>query len=156
MKMFVFRYVNNSEIATSADRIELGFKNKFIKISNINQQNEGTYACVALNIAGSDTILYTVSVVQAPMIPGGGTQSVAEGKLASIECAAEGYPTPVISWLRNGLRVESGVQGLRYVSEGKKLSIIEARSSDSGIYVCEATNEAGTARQAYTLEVLGK
>ncbi len=36
------------------------------------------------------------------------------------------------------------------------LSVLETRSSDSGIYVCVATNEAGTAQQAYTLEVLGK
>lgn len=36
------------------------------------------------------------------------------------------------------------------------LNVIEARSSDSGIYVCAATNEAGTAQQAYTLEVLGR
>uniref|UniRef100_A0A183GNL0 Down syndrome cell adhesion molecule-like protein Dscam2 n=1 Tax=Heligmosomoides polygyrus TaxID=6339 RepID=A0A183GNL0_HELPZ len=74
--------------------------------------------------------------------------------LARIECTAEGHPAPIISWLRNGIRVESGVQGIRYIAEGKVLTVIEARSSDSGIYVCEATNEAGTARQAYTLEVL--
>uniref|UniRef100_A0A0K0D158 Ig-like domain-containing protein n=1 Tax=Angiostrongylus cantonensis TaxID=6313 RepID=A0A0K0D158_ANGCA len=34
------------------------------------------------------------------------------------------------------------------------LTVIEARSSDSGIYVCSATNEAGSEQQAYTLEVL--
>lgn len=35
------------------------------------------------------------------------------------------------------------------------LSVLEARSSDSGIYVCEAVNEGGRAQQAYTLEILG-
>uniref|UniRef100_A0A914S869 Ig-like domain-containing protein n=1 Tax=Parascaris equorum TaxID=6256 RepID=A0A914S869_PAREQ len=34
------------------------------------------------------------------------------------------------------------------------LTVIETRSSDSGIYVCVATNEAGTTQQAFTLEVL--
>ena len=36
------------------------------------------------------------------------------------------------------------------------LKVIDARSSDSGIYVCVATNEAGIDQQAFTLEVLGK
>lgn len=37
-----------------------------------------------------------------------------------------------------------------------RFQVVDARSSDSGIYVCVATNEAGTAQQAYTLEVLGR
>ncbi|ETN72168.1 immunoglobulin I-set domain protein, partial [Necator americanus] len=90
----------------------------------------------------------------APIIINGGAQQVIEGELARIECLAEGHPPPIISWLRNGIRVETGVQGVRYIAEGKVLNVIEARSSDSGIYVCAATNEAGTAQQAYTLEVL--
>ncbi|KAK6031598.1 immunoglobulin I-set domain protein [Ostertagia ostertagi] len=124
------------------------------KITNITEQDEGNYTCVALNRAGNDSMFYTVGVVQAPTIPPGGAQSVVEGKMANIECAAEGHPAPVIIWLRNGIRVESGIQGVRYVTENKVLTITEVRSSDSGIYVCEAMNEAGTARQAYTLEVL--
>ncbi|VDO35905.1 unnamed protein product, partial [Brugia timori] len=35
----------------------------------------------------------------------------------------------------------------------KILKIIDSRSSDSGLYVCIATNEAGIAQQAFTLEV---
>ncbi|KAK5983337.1 Immunoglobulin I-set domain protein [Trichostrongylus colubriformis] len=145
-------YLNDSEILPSTYGIELG--STFIKISNITLQDEGMYKCVAFNAAGNDTLLYTVGVVRAPIIPYGGAQSVVEGKMTSIECAAEGHPVPVVSWLRNGLRVESGIQGFRYVTEDNVLTITEAQSSDSGIYVCEATNEAGTARQAYTLEVL--
>nr|CDJ97202.1 Immunoglobulin I-set and Immunoglobulin domain containing protein [Haemonchus contortus] len=147
-------YVNGSEISSSTNGIEVGFSNEFIKISNITQQDEGTYECVARNLVGNDTIFYTVRVVQVPTIPTGGAQTVVEGKLASIECAAEGHPPPIISWLRNGIRVESGIQGVRYDTEDKMLIITDVRSSDSGIYVCEATNEAGIARQAYTLEVL--
>ena len=73
-----------------------------------------------------------------------------------MECLADGHPAPQISWLRNGIRVEAGVQGVRYIVDGQSLTVIEVRSSDSGIYVCQATNEAGTTQQAYTLEVLGK
>ncbi|KAK6759923.1 hypothetical protein RB195_021467 [Necator americanus] len=147
-------YVNNTEITSSTENIELGNTGKFLKITNITLQDKGFYTCVAYNVAGNDTVLYNVDVVQAPIIINGGAQQVIEGELARIECLAEGHPPPIISWLRNGIRVETGVQGVRYIAEGKVLNVIEARSSDSGIYVCAATNEAGTAQQAYTLEVL--
>ncbi|KHJ98435.1 immunoglobulin I-set domain protein [Oesophagostomum dentatum] len=148
-----------------------------VQINNITLQDKGIYTCIAQNVAGNDTVLYNVDVVrtckqslqyissstilfdpflEAPIISNGGAQQVIEGELARIECLAEGHPTPIISWLRNGIRVETGVQGVRYIAEGKVLNVIEARSSDSGIYVCAATNEAGTAQQAYTLEVLGE
>ena len=52
---------------------------------------------------------------------------------------------------RNGVLVETGV---RYALDDTRLKVIDARSSDSGIYVCVATNEAGTDQQAFTLEVL--
>lgn len=52
---------------------------------------------------------------------------------------------------RNGVLVEMGV---RYALEESRLKVIDTRSSDSGIYVCVATNEAGTDQQAFTLEVL--
>ncbi|VDO33171.1 unnamed protein product [Onchocerca flexuosa] len=42
---------------------------------------------------------------------------------------------------------------MRYITENGMLRITDARSSDSGLYVCVATNEAGTAQQAFTLEV---
>ncbi|RCN41236.1 hypothetical protein ANCCAN_12803 [Ancylostoma caninum] len=147
-------YVNDTEITSSTEDIELGNTGKYIKITNITLQDKGVYTCIASNVAGNDTVLYSVDVVQAPIIFNGGAQQVIEGELARIECLAEGHPAPVISWLRNGIRVETGVQGVRYIAEGKVLNVIEARSSDSGIYVCAATNEAGTAQQAYTLEVL--
>uniref|UniRef100_A0A0M3J7Z4 Putative titin (inferred by orthology to a S. mansoni protein) n=1 Tax=Anisakis simplex TaxID=6269 RepID=A0A0M3J7Z4_ANISI len=82
----------------------------------------------------------------------GGTQQVIEGEVAKITCNAYGEPIPVITWQRNGVRVETG---MRYIAEDKILTVIETRSSDSGIYVCVATNEAGTTQQAFTLEVLG-
>ncbi|KAJ1352359.1 hypothetical protein KIN20_008682 [Parelaphostrongylus tenuis] len=147
-------FINDTEITSTTEGIELGNTGRFIKVNNITLKDRGVYLCVALNVAGNDTVFYNVEVVQAPIILNGGAQQVIEGELARIECLAEGYPTPVISWLRNGIRVETGVQGVRYIAEGKMLTVIEARSSDSGIYVCSATNEAGSEQQAYTLEVL--
>ncbi|KHN71012.1 Hemicentin-2 [Toxocara canis] len=122
-----------------------------VKINNISLMDRGVYRCVANNVAGRDELLYTVAIVQAPTIANGGTQQVIEGEVAKINCNAYGEPPPVVTWQRNGVRVETGV---RYIAEETVLKVIETRSSDSGIYVCVATNEAGTAQQAFTLEVL--
>lgn len=54
-------------------------------------------------------------------------------------------------WQRNGVRVETSY---RYVVNESTLKIIDARSSDSGIYICVAKNEAGVDQQAFTLEIL--
>lgn len=35
------------------------------------------------------------------------------------------------------------------------LRIMDARSSDSGLYICTATNEAGIANQPFILDVFG-
>ncbi|EPB79674.1 immunoglobulin I-set domain protein [Ancylostoma ceylanicum] len=149
LKWYLF-WISEGIIVCASLRIFIGI----LQITNITLQDKGVYTCIASNVAGNDTVLYSVDVVQAPIIFNGGAQQVIEGELARIECLAEGHPAPIISWLRNGIRVETGVQGVRYIAEGKVLNVIEARSSDSGIYVCAATNEAGTAQQAYTLEVL--
>ncbi|CAO4383374.1 unnamed protein product [Caenorhabditis nigoni] len=145
--------LNGTELKASKE-ITIGTDASFIQINNVSLSDKGVYECHAENSAGSDSLMYNVDVVQAPVISNGGTEQVIEGELAVIECLVEGYPAPQVSWLRNGNRVETGVQGVRYMAEGRKLTIIEARSLDSGIYLCSATNEAGSAQQAYTLEVL--
>ncbi|NP_001360633.1 Ig-like domain-containing protein [Caenorhabditis elegans] len=146
--------LNGTALTHSTPGITVASDSTFIQINNVSLSDKGVYTCYAENVAGSDNLMYNVDVVQAPVISNGGTKQVIEGELAVIECLVEGYPAPQVSWLRNGNRVETGVQGVRYVTDGRMLTIIEARSLDSGIYLCSATNEAGSAQQAYTLEVL--
>uniref|UniRef100_A0A915CW05 Ig-like domain-containing protein n=1 Tax=Ditylenchus dipsaci TaxID=166011 RepID=A0A915CW05_9BILA len=124
---------------------------KFIQVPNVTLEDKGVYKCVATNTAGADELIYKLDIFQSPTIYKGGTEQVAEGKVAILDCNARGEPPPLVTWQRNGVRVETG---LRYVVEDKMLKIIDTRSSDSGIYVCVATNEAGTDQQAFTLEVL--
>lgn len=92
-------------------------------------------------------------LLESPQIVQGGTRQVAESEVAVLECDSQGEPTPLITWQRNGVLVETGD---RYIVDDKVLKIIDTRSSDSGIYVCVATNEAGNDQQAFTLEILSK
>lgn len=68
----------------------------------------------------------------SPSITSTGTTKVKEKAVAVLECKAFGEPKPKITWQRNGIRVETG---LRYIVDNDgSLKIIDAQSSDSGIY----------------------
>lgn len=72
-----------------------------------------------------------------PSITNSGTTQVIEKHVAVLKCDATGEPKPMITWQRNGVRVETG---LRYFVEEKgSLKIMNTLGSDSGIYVCVAT-----------------
>ncbi|KAI1722964.1 immunoglobulin i-set domain-containing protein [Ditylenchus destructor] len=149
-------YINDTLVEDSASNnyrlnVVFGENRKFIQVPNVTLSDKGVYRCEATNSAGTDELVYKVDIFQSPTIYKGGTEQVTEGKVALLECNASGEPTPLVTWQRNGVRVETG---LRYVVDDRVLKIIDTRSSDSGIYVCVATNEAGTDQQAFTLEVL--
>nr|CAD2157874.1 unnamed protein product [Meloidogyne enterolobii] len=127
-------------------------KRKFLQIDNISLLHRGIYRCNAFNAAGNDSIEYKIDVFDPPKIElRGGTTQVLENHDVVLACNASGEPPPVIAWQRNGVLVETGA---RYSVENSFLKVVDVRSSDSGIYVCVATNEAGTDQQAFTLEVL--
>ncbi|KAL3079001.1 hypothetical protein niasHS_014783 [Heterodera schachtii] len=145
------RWTKDEKSLKEDANVQLGEGNRSLLIQNISLSDRGVYRCEATNRVGNDSVEYRLDVFQAPIIAKGGTEQAVEGKVAVLDCVASGEPAPLISWQRNGVLVEVGV---RYVLEGSRLKVIDTRSSDSGIYVCEATNEAGTDQQAFTLEVL--
>uniref|UniRef100_A0A183BU16 Hemicentin-1 n=1 Tax=Globodera pallida TaxID=36090 RepID=A0A183BU16_GLOPA len=144
-------WTKNGTNFRGGENVQLGEGNRSLHIQNISLTDRGVYRCEATNRAGNDSVEYRLDVFQAPIIVKGGTEQVVDGKVAVLECVASGEPPPLISWQRNGVLVEMGV---RYALEASQLKVIDTRSSDSGIYVCVATNEAGTDQQAFTLEVL--
>uniref|UniRef100_A0A0R3RPP0 Hemicentin-1 n=1 Tax=Elaeophora elaphi TaxID=1147741 RepID=A0A0R3RPP0_9BILA len=146
----IFWYVNNMIIHETTSNVIIGEGGRYFQVKDVTLNDRGEYKCVASNIAGKDELLYTVAIVQAPKIVSDGNYQVIEGREAQILCNVDGEPSPVITWQRNGIHIGTG---MRYITENKVLRIMDTRSSDSGLYICVATNEAGTAQQAFTLEV---
>ncbi|VDK82636.1 unnamed protein product [Litomosoides sigmodontis] len=147
----IFWYVNNSMIRETTSNVIIGENGRYLQVKDVTLNDRGIYKCVARNSAGKDELSYTVAIVQAPKILNGGSYQVIEGGEARISCNVSGEPTPVVTWQRNGIRIET--TEMRYVTKDKILRIMDARSSDSGLYICVAVNEAGIAQQAFTLEV---
>uniref|UniRef100_A0A8D0P964 Hemicentin-1 n=1 Tax=Sus scrofa TaxID=9823 RepID=A0A8D0P964_PIG len=96
------------------------------------------------------------SLVVPPNIKSGPQSLVIHlNKSTVLECFAEGVPTPRITWRKDGA-VLSGNHARYSILENGFLHIQSAHVTDSGRYLCMATNAAGTDRRRIDLQVHGK
>jgi len=63
-----------------------------------------------------------------------------ETQTAQLWCNVSGWPTPSVSWTKNG---EVVMPSSRVSIDGHRLMITQATVMDSGIYQCWAENVAG-------------
>lgn len=79
----------------------------------------------------------------------------------TLKCKAEGSPSPVIEWYKDGypLKIEPGSHQM-FLPTGDLffLKVVHSRrESDAGVYWCEARNELGVAKSRNaTLQVAGE
>lgn len=78
------------------------------------------------------------------------------GQALELDCVPPlGYPEPYITWKKDGVTLD--LVGGRYVVTKGKLQVASAQRSDSGLYVCVATNAAGKREsRGARVSVLGK
>lgn len=69
---------------------------------------------------------------------------VAQGDIAMLECAGpKGTPEPLISWKKNGQKLEIEHSKRIRIVDGGNLAIQDSRQSDEGQYQCIAKNVVG-------------
>uniref|UniRef100_A0A914XWH9 Ig-like domain-containing protein n=1 Tax=Panagrolaimus superbus TaxID=310955 RepID=A0A914XWH9_9BILA len=77
------------------------------------------------------------------------------GKTIVLECLATGSPRPQIKWLRDSLPLNEDGKRIRRIGvEGSSLIIEKAEQSDSGVYICEASNGNDSKDISATVTVL--
>ncbi|XP_060098331.1 immunoglobulin superfamily member 10 [Heteronotia binoei] len=134
--------------------------NGTLSIENVNIQDRGQYLCVAANQHGSSKLLVTLSVVAyPPRILGGRSRiiTVHSSKPVSMKCAAEGRPTPTISWiLANKTYISQSSLGneVAFVQADGTLMIKKVSMYDRGVYTCTASNPAGSDSMVVRLQVI--
>ncbi|XP_019904855.2 hemicentin-1 isoform X2 [Esox lucius] len=130
-----------------------------LTLGQVGLSDEGTYTCVATNIAGEDQTSIHLQVQVPPVVDvleppfnSPHQERVANQRIA-FPCPAKGIPTPVIKWLRNGQELTGNEPGLTIMEDGTLLILASVSQLDNGEYVCMAANEAGTTEKKYQLKV---
>ena len=77
---------------------------------------------------------------------------VIQNRTIIVECPVSGIPTPVVTWLINDHPLQQ-TEGLIFTHNDYHLEILSAQVTDSATYTCVATNEAGTLKKKFHLEV---
>ena len=118
-----------------------------LHITNVQEEDRGQYMCqINTDPMMAQTGILDVNV--PPDIDSRRTSGDVEAKIGStvsLECHADGYPKPIITWRReNGkkIKIRSKNGRMKKVAEfiGSKLTIHDVETEDMGSYLCMARN----------------
>ncbi|MGH0125472.1 UNVERIFIED_CONTAM: hypothetical protein FKN15_054569 [Acipenser sinensis] len=149
-------WLKDGEPLQATPRVRILSNGRYLQINNAEHGDGAQYTCVASNIAGTTTREFILAVHVAPAIQDG-PQTVAAhiDKPAVLECIVSGFPKPRITWRKDGA-ILAGNNPRYSFSEDGSLHIHSAQVTDTGRYLCMATNPAGTQRKRVDLQVFGK
>ncbi|XP_077194674.1 neuronal cell adhesion molecule isoform X25 [Paroedura picta] len=122
-----------------------------LKVEPVDSLNE----TIAANMSDSGFYGATEHIERRPTLltPTGTTSSKIElrGNTLMLECIAEGLPTPVIRWIKEG--GELPANRTFYENFRKTLKIRDITEADSGKYKCLARNRLGSTHHVITVNV---
>ncbi|XP_040387830.1 hemicentin-2 isoform X3 [Cygnus olor] len=135
--------------------LQLLEEEQVLRIPGSQPHHQGTYQCLATNPAGQHSKVFQLHVHTPPSILG--AEELAEVVVllngsGQLPCEARGSPAPTIAWFRGRRPLPSGTR-TTYVRGGQALRVSATQEADAGLYVCRATNPAGTAHRTVRLEV---
>ncbi|KAI3369536.1 hypothetical protein L3Q82_007746 [Scortum barcoo] len=124
-----------------------------LEIPYFQQEDAGTYECVAENSRGMNTVKGKLSFYAPPHLieKPQDVQKLIDDSLVW-ECKATGKPKPSYRWMKNGENLESAEERIQ-VANGA-LSISRLTLSDTGMYQCVAGNKHGEVYSNTELRVI--
>ncbi|XP_068899445.1 cell adhesion molecule Dscam1 isoform X39 [Tenebrio molitor] len=151
------RWSVNGQPVEHVDGITVGHLSKKISalsIDSVEAKHAGEYVCTAQNKAGTITHSATLYVNVPPRwILEPTDKAFAQGSDAAVECKADGFPKPVVTWKR-----ATGVSPGDYKDfkpnnpdikvEDGTLTINNIQKTNEGYYLCEAVNGIGSGLSA--------
>ncbi|XP_038109805.1 Down syndrome cell adhesion molecule-like protein Dscam2 isoform X22 [Culex quinquefasciatus] len=128
-----------------------------LSIDSVRDRHSGNFTCRAKNQAGSVEFTTTLFVNVPPRwILEPTDKAFAQGSNAKVECKADGFPKPQVSWKKAIGDTPGEYKDLRSndssirVEEGS-LFINNIQKSNEGYYLCEAINGIGSGLSAVIL-----
>ncbi|CAG9123879.1 unnamed protein product [Plutella xylostella] len=118
-------------------------------IENITSLHSGNYTCIASNVAGSERFTVPLTVNVPPRWRSEPADvAVAAGLDVTLQCQAEGYPKPTITWKKAvgntpGEYKDFMFEGSSRVLDNGSLVFERVAKDSEGHYLCEARNDIG-------------
>ncbi|XP_051929217.1 hemicentin-1 isoform X2 [Hippocampus zosterae] len=134
-------------------RVRVLSEGRYLQINMAGLSDKAQYTCIASNIVGRTTRKFNLNVNVAPTIKDGPqTVTVRINEPVVIECIVSGVPAPQVTWRKHGTILAGNNSRYTFMEDGS-LHIHSAQVTDTGRYLCMATNPAGTQRKRVDLEV---
>ncbi|XP_057326079.1 cell adhesion molecule Dscam2 isoform X20 [Microplitis mediator] len=128
-----------------------------LTIESVAARHAGLYSCSASNKAGSTSHSADLSVNVPPRwILEPTDKAFAQGSDARVECKADGFPKPQVTWKRAAGDTPGDYTDLKLNNpdisvEDGTLSINNIQKTNEGYYLCEAVNGIGSGLSAVIL-----
>ncbi|XP_029175722.1 Down syndrome cell adhesion molecule-like protein Dscam2 isoform X8 [Nylanderia fulva] len=132
-------------------------KNSILSIESVAARHAGEYTCSASNKAGATSHSTTLAVNVPPRwILEPTDKAFAQGSDARVECKADGFPKPQVTWKRAAGDTPGDYTDLKLSNpdisvEDGTLSINNIQKTNEGYYLCEAVNGIGSGLSAVIL-----
>nr|XP_033326661.1 Down syndrome cell adhesion molecule-like protein Dscam2 isoform X29 [Megalopta genalis] len=128
-----------------------------LSIESVAARHAGEYTCVATNRAGNVSHTTTLAVNVPPRwILEPTDKPFAQGSDARVECKADGFPKPQVTWKRATGDTPGDYTDLKLSNpdisvEDGTLAINNIQKTNEGYYLCEAVNGIGSGLSAVIL-----
>ncbi|XP_073812161.1 Down syndrome cell adhesion molecule 1 isoform X34 [Musca autumnalis] len=147
----------NSEPITSGQDgftvIKMNARTSYLSIDSLEAKHRGIYRCIAVNVAGLGEHAAELQVYVPPRwILEPTDKAFAQGSDAKVECKADGFPKPQLTWKKAVGNSPGEYKDLKKndnirVEEGT-LHIDNIQKTNEGYYLCEAINGIGSGLSA--------
>ncbi|XP_072939097.1 cell adhesion molecule Dscam1 isoform X28 [Epargyreus clarus] len=150
----------NDQILNSGNGIYINRNGKRISvlsIENVQHEHIGNYTCIAENQAGRSSHSAVLNVNVPPRwILEPTDKAFAQGSDAKVECKADGFPKPQVTWKRAEGDTPGDYKDLKPNNPNVKvedgtLTIANIQKTNEGYYLCEAVNGIGSGLSAVIL-----
>ncbi|XP_044018821.1 Down syndrome cell adhesion molecule-like protein Dscam2 isoform X25 [Aphidius gifuensis] len=137
--------------------LDLGGRGAILSIASVQAAHAGKYTCIAENTGGRHELSADLIVNVPPRwILEPTDKAFAQGSDARVECKADGFPKPQVTWKRAAGDTPGDYTDLKLNNpdisvEDGTLSINNIQKTNEGYYLCEAVNGIGSGLSAVIL-----
>uniref|UniRef100_A0A8C0PAT5 Ig-like domain-containing protein n=1 Tax=Canis lupus familiaris TaxID=9615 RepID=A0A8C0PAT5_CANLF len=149
-------FKDDQEISAS-EKYKFSFHDNtaFLEISHLEGSDSGTYTCSATNKAGHNQCSGHLTVKEPPyFVEKPQSQDVNPSTRVQLKALVGGTAPMTIKWFKDNKELHSGAARSVWKDDTSTiLELFSAKSADSGTYICQLSNDVGTATSKATLFV---